>query len=195
MRGSSAHNPTEKWVLRRLMHFRTFCPVRRPASWVIVAALLVAAGCGGDGDDKGPTATVAQPGGTSTTEAKTPEQQVEAAYLKSWDVYTKAVRDLDPSGLEQTYAEDALETVRKEIERRTQEGRASKVDVEHDIYVQIVDSETALVRDQYLNHSVALDAQTGQPTESDPNQTILETYTVKLIEGTWKVVRIVRERS
>src|SRR5207302_1535822 len=120
------------------------------------------------------TATVAKADHTTTTKPQTVEQQVEAAYLKSWKVYAKAVRQLDPSGLEASYAGDQLDVTRREIERRIREGRANKVDVVHDAHVQVVDAETVLVRDRYLNHSIALDAKTGKPLESDPNETILE---------------------
>src|SRR3954463_5522087 len=93
----------------RSAHLRTFCAVRRPASWVIVAALFVAvAACGNSGGDPGPTATIAKPGKTTTTQAKTVEQQVEAAYLQSWKVYAKAMRSLDTTGLDSAFAKDAL---------------------------------------------------------------------------------------
>jgi hypothetical protein len=177
----------------RLVHFRTFRPVRRTAVWMMVAALLVAAGCGGDGDDNGPTATIAKPGKTSTTEAKTPEEQVEAAYLKSWDVYAKAVRELDTSRLEQIYAEEQLKRTTDEVLRLKAAGNAVRVAVEHDLHVEIVKDGLALVRDRYRNHSVLIDPQSGEPREQDPDVLLLETYTLKEIFGRWMVVDIVRE--
>lgn len=167
--------------------------MRRPAWWVIVAALLVAAGCGGDGDDKGPTATVGGAGKTTTTEAKTPEQQVEAAYLKSWDVYAKAVRELDPSGLEQSYADEQLKRTTDEVLRLKAAGNAVRVSVEHDLHVQIVNDGLALVRDRYRNHSVLIDPQSGEAREQDPDNVLQETFTLKEIYGRWMVVDIVRE--
>ena len=160
---------------------------------MMVAALVLAAGCGGDGDDKGPTATVDQYGGTSTTEAKTPEEQVEAAYLKSWDVYTNAVRDLDTSRLEQIYAERALEMVRDEVNELRDAGTPVVVKVEHDLHVQIVSESEALVRDQYVNRNYRIDA-AGKPIDDqDDPGTYLETYQMRRVSGAWLVIRIVRE--
>lgn len=167
--------------------------MRRAAWWVIVAALLVAAGCGGDDDDKGPTATVDQYGGASTTEAKTPEEEVEAAYLKSWDVYTKAVRDLDPSGLERTYAERALVLVRQDVERLRSANTPVRCSVEHNYSISIGGPSLASVHDAYVNHCVLLDAATGEPAEPDPNNVVSETYVFKRFEDQWKVVGIQRD--
>src|SRR3954467_5163088 len=100
----------------RSAHLHTFCAVRRPASWVIVAALFVAvAACGDSGGDQGPTATIAKPGKTTTTHARTVEQQVEAAYLQSWKVYARAMRSLDASGLDSAFARDALMLREQEV--------------------------------------------------------------------------------
>jgi hypothetical protein len=183
----------ENWVLRRLVHFRTFCPVRRPASWVIVAALFVAGGCGGDGDDKGPTATVAKADRTTTTEARTPEEQVEAAYLKSWDVYAKAVRNLDPSGLDAIYADRALAIVSKDVEQLRSANTPVRCSVEHNYSISVGGPTFASVHDEYVNHCVLIDPTTGEPSEPDPNKVISETYIFKRFEDRWKVVGIQKD--
>jgi hypothetical protein len=157
---------------------------------MMVAALLVAAGCGGDGDDNGPTATIAKPGKTSTTEAKTPEEQVEAAYLKSWDVYAKAARSLDAAGLDSWYADRALEIVLDDIAKFARNNTPARFEIEHHYRIEVDESGLAVVRDDYINHSVLLDASTGEPIEPDPNEAVAEIYLMKKVDGRWKVTNI-----
>jgi hypothetical protein len=167
--------------------------------WLVLLAVggFAAAACSGASGDTGPTAEVTAPPreSTTTTEARTPEQEVEAAYLRSWEVYAKAVRDLDPSGLEESFAEEHLATLRREFDRRTREGRPSRVSVEHNYRILIVGADNAMVFDRYLNHSVWLHQETGEPGEPDPNEYISDAFQMKRIEGTWKVTRVVRQRS
>jgi hypothetical protein len=155
--------------------------------------------CGGDGDPGTPAASA--PAGvttsetTSTTDALTPEEEVEAAYLRSWDVYAEAVRTLDPSRLEEVYAGQQLERTRAEVEDRKARGEPSQVSVEHDYVVQLIEPDLATVHDRYRNHSVLIDPDTGRPSEPDPDSTIYEIFTLKEVGGSWKVVDIVRQES
>lgn len=159
--------------------------------------VLVVTACSSGSDAKGPTATVASSkpaeSTTTTAEPKTPEQEVEAAYLKSWDVYAKAVRELDDSHLESAYADTALTTVRTEVQRLKGKATPVKVRVEHHYTIQVVAPDRAVVVDSYANHSVFVDPNSGVPTERDPNERLVETYTIKNIEGSWKVVGITRQ--
>jgi len=124
--------------------------------------------------------------------ALTPEQEVEAAYLRSWDVYAKAVRELDPAGLEESYTGDALETVRREVERYAAANTPVRVAVDHRTAVQILEDGTAAVFDTYVNHSVFVDPRSGEPTEEDTAETVNETYSLRREGGRWKVASIVR---
>jgi hypothetical protein len=161
---------------------------------LFVALPLVSACSGGDGDD-GPSASVttasSHPSTTSSSVALTPEQEVEAAYLRSWDVYAKAVRELDPAGLEESYTGDALDMVRAEVERYRQAKTPVKVRVEHDYEVRVVDDQTAGVFDTYRNHSVVVDRD-GNPVEQDPDEVLSEIYSMRRDGETWKVARITR---
>jgi hypothetical protein len=131
---------------------------------------------------------------TSTTaEPTTPEEEVEAAYLKSWDVYAEAVRELDPSRLEEAYAKESLETVRREVERRTRERDPIKVIVEHQYVVELLGSSRALVIDRYTDSSVPLDPVTGEARATPEPEVLDETYTLEKLGDSWKVVLIQRE--
>lgn len=179
-------------------------------AWVtrmcVVLALGVAA-CGGDSDaDARPTTTLERTttsststaperAASTTTTAYDPavvEGQVEAAYLKSWDVYAEAVYnlELDEQALAEVYAEEHLETKRDEIARRIEEGRASWVRIEHDYTIQLVDPTTAIVVDHYKNHQVLIDPESKEPREPDPNADVVDAITLKYATGGWKVTRI-----
>jgi hypothetical protein len=132
-----------------------------------------------------------RPASTTTTafDPASVEGAVEAAYLKSWDVYADAVYDLelDEQALAAVYAEEHLETKRAEIERRIAEGDAALVRIEHDYTIEVVDSSTAIVIDRYQNHQVLIDPETKDPTEPDPDELVVDAITLRLISGTWKV--------
>lgn len=140
------------------------------------------------------TTTAPERPASTTTTAYDPaavEGQVEAAYLKSWDVYADAVYNLklDEAALAEVYAAEHLETKRNEIQKRIDDGRASWVRVEHNYTIQLIDSTTAIVVDQFVNHQVLVDPVTKSPTEADPNQRLTDAVTLKLFDQVWRVTR------
>ena len=178
--------------------------------WALCAVVLVfgaLAACGGDDERSASTSTSitrapaesssstssSSSSSTSTKPPSTPEEEVEAAYLKSWDVYAKAVRDLDPSGLEEAYAKQSLDTVRDEVLRLADENTPIDVDVEHsELVVEFLRADAAVVFDAYVNRSVLLDGATGRPLEEPDGRTIRESYQLERLDGAWKVVFINR---
>jgi hypothetical protein len=143
-----------------------------------------------------PTSTTApeRPASTTTTafDPATVEGEVEAAYLRSWDVYAEAVYNLefDEAAFTEVFAEEHLLTARNELGRRISEGRAALVRAERDYDVRVMDPSTAVVIDTYVNHQVLIDPVTKVPIESDPNDTVVDVVTLKLIDGRWHVTRI-----
>jgi hypothetical protein len=199
------------------MHRRcTACPTERfvasvpfvttwGAAAAALAVLLGLAGCSGGDDDAGPTTTERTTTSSTTTEPERPasttttaydpaavEGQVEAAYLRSWDVYADAVYhlELDEQALAEVFAEDALVLRIAEVERRISEERASLVRIDHDYQVVMTDGSVGNVNDNFVNHQVLIDAETKQPTEPDPNERLLVNFKMKLIDGEWRVVLI-----
>ena len=170
-----------------------------------VAVCLLAVGCGGGTThDQAPSATVAAgrtstpPSTTATTAATSPttdtappagtvEEEVEAAYLRSWDVYTDAMLRLDPSRLHEVYAGDALAVRQHEIATAPHPARMR---VEHDYEIAVVNAETALVFETYVNHSVYLDAVTMQPVEPDPNDVLKREYVLHEEPAGWRVTQV-----
>lgn len=172
------------------------------ARWLAGVVLLVAAGCSSAGSEAAPTTaqptselltttTTAPPREPSTTttafDPASVEGAVEAAYLKSWDVYADAVYnlELDESALSEVYADPLLGVRRNEITSRIAEDRAALVSVEHRYQVNITGAETAIVIDKYVNHQVLIDPLSKQPIEDDPNETIVDASTARLVNRQW----------
>jgi hypothetical protein len=178
----------------------------RVTGWGVTAlrltlAALVLAACSSD-DPEASTTTRETTTSTSTTaperqasttttafDPATVEGEVEAAYLRSWDVYADAVYDLvlDEDALAEVFAEDHLETKRTEIQRRIDNREAALVRIEHDYSIDPVDEQTALLVDEYTNHQVLIDPDTKEPIEKDPNEVVADVVTLKYIDGAWRV--------
>lgn len=167
------------------------------------------AGCSDDDDPQASTSSTTESSATTTTttaperqasttttahDPSTVEGQVEAAYLRSWDVYADAVYDLelDEAALAEVYAERSLQTRRSEIEERVSDGRAAHVRIDHDYEIVVVDENTAAVIDNFTNHQVLVDPETKEPIEPDPNEKILVNFQLKRLDGMWKVTLIQR---
>ena len=166
------------------------------ASLCAVASLTLVAACGDDDSGASPSATLEPAPTTSSTTSTTVltvEQEVEAAYLLSWEVFARAALELDPTGLDDVYAGRALEVAANNIDRLVRDGTPARFEVEHDYEIEVdVAAETAQVRDTYVNHSVLLHPETLEPTEPDPNEILTEIYVMRRVEGTWKVVEFSR---
>ncbi len=176
---------------------------------LIIVVGLALASCSDDEPSTATTTTESErTTSSSTTTSTTPERptsttttafdpasvegQVEAAYLKSWDVYAEAVYnlELDEAALAEVYAGDYLLTVSGEIARRKSNGQAALVGVEHSYSIELADSVTAVVIDRYQNHQVLIDPDTKEPVESDPDEMVTDVVTLILTDGAWKVTRI-----
>lgn len=187
--------------------------VRFVTAWGVTvgaAALVLGLSACSGGSDAGSTTTTTTSSRpvTTTTSSTAPERptsttttmydpaavegQVEAAYLASWDVYADAVYDLelDDAALAEVFAEEALDLRRTEIRGRIDESRASLVHVEHSYEVVVADTSTAYVVDNFVNHQVLIDSRSKEPLEPDPNERLLVSFRLKLIDGAWRVVFI-----
>ena len=164
---------------------------RRPLGALLV--VLALAGCGSSAP-KTPSATVERAttsAPTTTTTARTPEQEVEAAYLKSWDVYAKALRSLDDSQYPDVFADDALKLREAEFADLKKARTAVRISVVHHYSVQLFDQgNRALLLEAYENHSVLLKPDSDEPAEADPNEVVKRQYELRRIGETWKVVHV-----
>jgi hypothetical protein len=163
-----------------------------PRRLVLGLLLVGLTACGSSGHAASPSATVAPTARrTTTTSARTPEQEVEAAYLKSWDVYAYGMRHLDDSRYPEVYAGDALTLRSQELADLKKAGTPAQMTVEHDYSVSVFDDgKRAVVVDAYRNHSVLVDATSGAPTEPDPNNLLKRQYEFRKEGGMWVIVRV-----
>lgn len=146
---------------------------------LIVGFLLV----GRNGTSPGP--------GGSTSPTADVKAQVETAYLRAWDVWADALRRLDASGLPEAMTGDALRAVTQQVDDARRKNEPIRIEVEHKYSITLVDAVTASVDDNYINHSVRLDPKTGQATEPVPNKRVHKSFTMKLVNGTWRLAQII----
>lgn len=136
------------------------------------------------------------PPSTSTTGTPTPTStdvrvQVEQSYLHAWDVWAEALLELDPSRLPEVLTGRALRVVEQRLEEQREDNQPVRLSAEHNYRIVIIDQTTASVDDRYLNHSVRLDPDTLEPIEEDPNQRLRTSFTMRLVDGTWKIAQII----
>lgn len=167
---------------------------------MLMGALVVATGvlaaCNGDGGSDG-TATPSPTSGSSpivteATDTASPsvEDEVEAAYLRYWDVYADAVLNLDETGLEEVMTGAQLQRTLGEIGSLRQRGRAAMILVEHDVVVAELDAaaSTASIRDRYTNSSYEVDAETKEAVgDTAPGVVLTDTYSLVKEGEAWKV--------
>jgi hypothetical protein len=136
-----------------------------------------------------------QNGAVNGTSSPTPtgdvEVQVEQSYLDYWEARTAALLELDPAPFEQVTTAAALEASRKLVEDQRRSGQPVRVRVEHNYRVVIRSQNEAVIDDTLISHSVRLDPRTKEPVEPDPNLTIRNSYTLRKVDGQWKVAEII----
>lgn len=131
----------------------------------------------------------------SETESRQLEQEIEQAYLRFNYVLAEAELNLNTSQLPDVLAEPALGRYIRLIEEWQSEGRALKVEIEHNYRVGAHSSTEATVVDRYTNRSYWVDPQTKQPLNPDQlgsEQVSMSAYTMRKIDGTWKVIDVER---
>lgn len=148
----------------------------------LVATLLVVAGC----TSAGTGSPAAELDGEAVA---TVEHEVEVAYLRSWDVYAKALRSLSTDGLEESFTGPALESTIAEVNRLRSAGTPVQVLVDHGTSIEVREG-AATVRDSLVNHSVLLDRDTGMPVEADPRSPHVFTYNLERNGDQWRVIYI-----
>jgi hypothetical protein len=123
------------------------------------------------------------------------QEQVEQAYLNAWDVWGKSLLDLDPSGLDAVLTGQALEVITEQVEVQRQKNQPVRISVEHDYRIVVINSTTVSIEDRFINHNVRLDPETLEPIEDDPNQRERTSFTMRLVDGIWKIAEIIEYES
>jgi hypothetical protein len=124
-----------------------------------------------------------------------PENQrveVEQAYVHFWDVRTQALLELDPNRLTEIMAGTELTAEQQAIKDLQASGRAQRVDVEHHELIAWATSDAATVLDEYVSHTVLVDAATKEPVEDPPSAPFRVAYLFRKVDGRWLAVDAVR---
>ena len=157
---------------------------------VLAAGLLVGFLALGDNDGSSGSTRTTPPNSPNATPTDA-RAQVEQAYLNAWDMWADALLELDASRLPETFTGRALELISGQVEEQTQQNEPIQIRAEHNYTVAILDAQTASVDDRYINHNVRLDPDTLEPIEEDPSRPEHRSFTLKLVDGTWKIARII----
>ena len=157
---------------------------------VVAGGLLVGfLAFGDDGQSSGASETTppTSPSGKPTD----PRVQVEQAYLDAWDVWEEALVQLDASRLSEVFTGSALDVVTNQVEEQKRKNEPVRIRAEHNYSITMIDSETASVEDRYINHNVRLDPETLEPIEPDQETRVRRSFTLKLVDSTWKIAEII----
>jgi len=103
---------------------------------------------------------------------------------------------LDASHLADVASGERLQQATDEVQKVKAQGKAAKIDVQHNIGIFDVTDSSASVHDEYINNSYSIDPSTKKAVGA-PGQTqhISDTYLLQRVTGVWKVVSGVRESS
>lgn len=136
-----------------------------------------------------------KPSETPTPVATDERVKVEQAYLLFWDAWAKANESLNPTVLDKVMTGEALEQARALVEEGRAKNAPIRIRVEHNYHIAITHESLATVEDSFLDRSVDLDPKTRQPVGPEVNETVRNSYTLKKVEGIWKVAEIIAYRS
>lgn len=170
---------------------------------LVVAGLIVALSAGlfvarwlgrndGSAADSMTTAPAPSPTHESTPKPLGPKAQVRRAYLRYWRIYIEALKTLRANELDEVFTGRALQVVRHDMRERREKGIYVRRRVEHDMGIKIIDAVTAVVDDRYLNRAADIDPQTGEVIKRFAVERIHDVFTMRKVEGKWKVSAIAR---
>jgi hypothetical protein len=142
---------------------------------------------GDDGQSSGATTPPTSPSDKPTD----PRAQVEQAYLDAWDMWEEALVQLDASRLSEVFTGSALDVVTNQVEEQKRKNEPVRIRAEHNYRITMIDSETASVEDRYINHNVRLDPETLEPIEPDQETRVRRSFTLTLVDSTWKIAEII----
>ena len=116
--------------------------------------------------------------------------ELVTAYLHYWDIRTQAFHTVDPTRLPEVLADPELGFEQARISQLRALGRAVRLQGEHSISVVVLTPDSAVLVDQFANRSVAIDLATGQEVSELAPALQKLVYTLRKIDGAWKVVEV-----
>jgi hypothetical protein len=143
-----------------------------------------------------PTPPSAAPAAVAATPTADPRllQEIEDAYRRYWEVYSDALFNLDTSRLLEVATDDELRRMREEVEDFRRRNRAVRAVVTHSYLVVDVTASEAKVYDEIRDSSSLIDPVTKQPPQGpDAGQLSKDIFFLRKVDGTWKVIRSLRQ--
>lgn len=125
--------------------------------------------------------------------ASSKQAAVRQAYLDWWTAREKAYLALDPSGLKGLMTPAGYKQESAQVQQQAATGDPFRLVADHNLQVAVYSGTPyAAVDDVWADHSVALDPVTHQPVQADPDITIEDSATLRLVGGRWLVGDVVR---
>jgi hypothetical protein len=156
---------------------------------LIPLTLVVAApGLASCDADRAPRRVAARVATSARAAAVPGVAEVRQAYLDYWSSYARMMRTLDPQGVDCCSAGPHLATMYRYLDERVRARRGERVRATHRIAVHFVTPERAVVRDDLVDDTVEVDADTGRALGPAPHRVAREQYVLEHRDGTWKVV-------
>jgi hypothetical protein len=137
----------------------------------------------------------AVPGAAILTVVPTLAEEVGNAYQFYWQVRAEALLRVDASRLQEVMAGEHLAAVQDRIAELRVDGHAIETDIDHHYAVFDANTSEAKVADIYVDQSVYIDMQTHARLTQPANENLRELYTMNKLNGTWRVVDLVRSSS
>ncbi len=128
------------------------------------------------------------------TPTLSPRQQVMQAYHHYWRDYRQALYTLTTSHMSRAAAGNELQRVESEVAGFKKRGYAVRVRVTHHALIVSITGDTAMVYDEVLNRSYAVDPVSKQPgqgsSQADREKNV---YSLQKFHGVWKVTKVLRQ--
>jgi hypothetical protein len=120
--------------------------------------------------------------------------EITRAYEHYWQVRADALLTLDATRLPEVMDGDHLLAVERLVQQLRSEGRVIETDVQHSYVVVQSGTDDVQVVDTYVDNSVYLDAQSHAALSQPTGESLKELYRMNRIDGTWRVVSLVRSQ-
>lgn len=157
----------------------------------VVAAIVITT----QSDDPKPTPTTTTPTSTATT-LVTDDAKIVADYKAYWDAYLAATNPMRPDypGLQQHATGEQLRTVVENLTGAKIDNLIFKGTLDINAKVVRKSDTTATVSDCMFDRGGQYDATTGERKDTEDTAPTLNTAHLQLIDGTWKVAAVVKEK-
>jgi hypothetical protein len=141
-----------------------------------------------------PSATATGPPAATPRPTVSPElaAEVSSAYQQYWQIRAEALYDLDSSRLQEVMAGEHLAAAEELIAQLRSEGRAIRTDVTHNYVVLEATQTRAEIADEYTDDSIYVDMTSRQSLTGPVGALVKEQYQMDKIDGSWRVVNLVR---